>query len=454
MALIAAVFVFLKLFGGSSGSTTKSENFLSVTPTDSKSVVYLVDANGERKQVSGSGALYANNGSLVVESGGATAKLDATRFDIAANSEISYKVKTSDNGTSTNTIKVSKGMVWADSSSNTLLFELTNLSAKVPSGAIAMLEQTNTVFSSVYSLRGDVQIVTNVGQYSLSAGKKISLSSGEAGNASTNLSEKANDFDSSVSSMELFVRNDGETLLKASQTEDSKTKTEETTSTGATTGTGANAEKTGKYIAFTQPVDGATIKTATTNIMGTLLSADVSRVTLNDQDAEVSPVNETFSMENFALTNGINNIVYKAYSANGIELERGVLVVHGANTGTANTIVPENFPSLKDFVITSPSSNPYATTESYVKVQGTVPANTVSYITVNGYRLQRFVANSTHWYYHANASIGTIKEGTNLYHIKFYDSNNREIHTQIFTIIKDTPNANNNSDSPLFPSNQ
>ena len=81
MALIAAVFVFLKLFGGSSGNTTKSENFLSVTPTDSKSVIYLVDANGERKQVSGSGTLYANNGSLVVESGGATAKLDATRLD-------------------------------------------------------------------------------------------------------------------------------------------------------------------------------------------------------------------------------------------------------------------------------------------------------------------------------------------------------------------------------------
>lgn len=133
-------------------------------------------------------------------------------------------------------------------------------------------------------------------------------------------------------------------------------------------------------------------------------------------------------------------------------------MVHGATTAQkVNTIVPENFPNLKDFVITSPKSNPYATTESYVRVQGSVPANTVKYITVNGYRLQKFVANSTTWYYHANAAIGTIKDGANLYYIKFYDNNDREIHTQLFTIIKDSPNASKNSETtelaPLFPAN-
>lgn len=195
-----------------------------------------------------------------------------------------------------------------------------------------------------------------------------------------------------------------------------------------------------------------TVKAATVNIVGTLLSTEVSRVTLNDQDATVSAVNESFSLENFPIQGGINNIVYKVYSANGIELERGVLVVHGTGVASsATTIVPENFPNLKDFVITAPKTNPYATTESYVKVQGVVPANTVKYITVNGYRLQKFVANSTTWYYHANANIGTIKEGTNLYHIKFYDANNKEIHTQIFTIIKDTKNANNTQISPTTP---
>lgn len=309
-----------------------------------------------------------------------------------------------------------------------------------------MVEQTNSVFSSVYSIRGDILVITDVGQYVLTPGKKLSLSSGEASNASTKLEEKANDFDSSVANMEIFKRNDGENIVKsakATESSDSPTTAsgaaESATGATQTTATGATS---GKFISFTEPVDGSTVKTATTNIGGTLLSTQVSRVTLNDQEATVSPVNESFTMEKFPLQSGINNIVYKVYSAAGVELERGVLVVHGAaTTQAAKTIVPENFPNLKDFVITSPLKNPYATTESYVKVQGTVPKNTVKYITVNGYRLQKFVANSTTWFYHANASIGTIKEGTNLYHIKFYDNNDREIHTQIFTIIKDSKDA-------------
>lgn len=75
-------------------------------------------------------------------------------------------------------------------------------------------------------------------------------------------------------------------------------------------------------------------------------------------------------MENFKLTAGTNNIVYKVYDVSGTELERGVLVIYGPNSvPTANTIVPENFPNLKDFIITAPTTNPYATTEDYVKVQ-------------------------------------------------------------------------------------
>lgn len=76
-----------------------------------------------------------------------------------------------------------------------------------------------------------------------------------------------------------------------------------------------------------------------------------------------------------------------------------------------------------------------------MRVQGTVPANTVQYIIVNDYRLQRYVPNSTSWYYHANADIGTMKDGMNLYNIKFYDANDTLLYTQLFTIIKDDKTA-------------
>ncbi len=102
-------------------------------------------------------------------------------------------------------------------------------------------------------------------------------------------------------------------------------------------------------------------------------------------------------------------------------------------------------------MITSPKTNPFATTESYVRVQGTVPANTVQYIIVNDFRLQRYVPNSTTWYYHANADIGTMKDGMNLYTIKFYDANNKLLYTQLFTIIKDNPQSPSSSSNETPP---
>lgn len=454
--MVVALFVVMKIFGNSESSTQNQGASLHITPLDAKSSIYVSNQKGNKTMITSSGSLYANGDLLVVDDGGAKAILGASSFDFARNSEILYEAKVNaDTNTTTDTIDIQKGSAWAQSASDNLVIKLKNLSAKLPSGSIAMFEQTNTVFSSVYAIRGNVQIITSVGQYTLTPGKKISLSGGEATNASTNLSEKVNDFDSSVASMEIFIRNDGETLLKESQQENKESEQTGTeTATGATA-SGATSATSGKYIAFTQPVDGSTIKTTTTTVTGRLLSTDVARVTLDDKDTVVSPVNETFSMENFALQNGINNIVYKVYSPNGVELERGVLVVHGSVKNTVTTIVPENFPNLKDFVIVAPAQNPFATTEDYVRVQGKIPANTVKYITVNGYRLQKFVANSTTWYYHANAAINTMKEGTNLYYINFYDNNDRLIHTQIFTIIKDSKNARSTQTtteaSPLFP---
>jgi hypothetical protein len=49
--------------------------------------------------------------------------------------------------------------------------------------------------------------------------------------------------------------------------------------------------------------------------MGDLLSKDVKRVTLNDHDASVSPVNESFVLQDLDVESEIFNIVYKAYNS-------------------------------------------------------------------------------------------------------------------------------------------
>jgi hypothetical protein len=61
--------------------------------------------------------------------------------------------------------------------------------------------------------------------------------------------------------------------------------------------------------------------------MGNLLSKDVKRVTINNIDATVSPVNETFVLQDIVLTSEIFDIVYKAYDSNNSLLQSDVLTI-------------------------------------------------------------------------------------------------------------------------------
>lgn len=117
---------------------------------------------------------------------------------------------------------------------------------------------------------------------------------------------------------------------------------------------------------------GTLAKTRTITVMGNILSKDVTRVTLNNVEATVSPVNGTFSLKDVNLSGNIFDIVYKAYDSNNTLLQTGVITVYTDKntTGASTALVPETFPaSSKSFQITFPGSNPYSTTESLVKVQ-------------------------------------------------------------------------------------
>jgi hypothetical protein len=133
------------------------------------------------------------------------------------------------------------------------------------------------------------------------------------------------------------------------------------------------------------------------------------------------------------------DIVYKAYDASANLLERWVLTLYSEEKrqGTEK-LVPTTFPAWdKVYRITSPSENPFKTTLSSVTVSWTVPKGAVEYITVNNFRLKKFATYGSTWYYYANTAYGTMKEGFNLYEIRFYGANNTLLSTQLFTIIKE-----------------
>ena len=55
--------------------------------------------------------------------------------------------------------------------------------------------------------------------------------------------------------------------------------------------------------------------------MGNLLSKDVKKVTINNKEATLSPVNETFVFQNFEVNSDIVDVVYKAFDASNALLE-------------------------------------------------------------------------------------------------------------------------------------
>lgn len=77
----------------------------------------------------------------------------------------------------------------------------------------------------------------------------------------------------------------------------------------------------GKFIEITEPKANTLIKTSSLTIMGNLLSKDVKKVTINNKDATISPVNETFVFQNFEVTSDVVDIVYKAFDASNTLLE-------------------------------------------------------------------------------------------------------------------------------------
>lgn len=309
---------------------------------------------------------------------------------------------------------------------------------------ILILEQNN-ISSTAYMIQGSALIETKIGTYTLTAGNQIMIAGSDISNAGTNLASLAGSIVDTINEHPLFTRNGWKNILTQSL---SGTNIENNTL--LKTSTWANGDSlnslNGKYIEITDPIDGTLIKNNSFAVMWNILSQEVKKITINDITATLSPVNETFVLQNITLSSEIVNLVYKAYWENDKLLERWVISVYWTRSAIqewSEKLVPDNFPvSNKDFPITFPTENPYKTTDSLVRVRWSVPANTISYIMVNDYRLQKYIPGWTDWYYFANTQTETMKEWINLYTIRFYSKDNTLIYTQVFTIVKELKNAN------------
>lgn len=425
----------MRLFSGSSEDAS-AENYLTVTPGEQSSV-YISMTSASKNRISTAERLFASDKSVSVELGSAIAKNSALSIDIDKGSELAYKSSSA----SGNSVGLTKGRIWISDITVPLTIEMKNYTILAPEGSTLLVEQ-NGPYSNTYVLEKSATIQTTIGNKDVSAGSMISLLKSDLASPSTNLGEWIRPIEGAIIEYPLFVRNHGADLLgSVSLTQNDTISSGTLLSSGSTNNLSASNNIA---IEITEPKVNTMTKDKTIAVMGNILSKEVKRVTINNIDATVSPVNGTFVLQSVPVTGEVFDIVYKAYDASNSLLQVGVLTVFGTKSAAeANgKLVPETFPvSGKDFKITSPGTNPYSTTERFIKVQGTIPKNTVDYIVVNDYRLQKFIAKSSSWYYFANMDTGTMQDGLNLYNIKFYSADGTLLYSQPFTIIKESKNA-------------
>lgn len=423
------------LFGSSSDNESAAKWYLIVTPSWVENSVSISMSNNSKVSIQKPEKLFASDKSVTVNSWGiALAENDFMKLDLDGNTELSYISAES----TENTLWLSKWRAWVISKIWPVVVQLKNLSVRIGANDIVFIEQNNA-YSIAYAIKWNSLVSTSIGTYSLEPGNRIMIWASDL-TGTAPLSSLAWPIDESIMQNTLFIRNNGDSYLN--QIHQNSTwwlLNNESTSSWAAINT------KGAFIEITDPSDGSVTKSATISVMGKILSKEVKRVTINDKDASISPVNESFILQGIAADKDILNLVYKAYDSNNSLLEKWVIVVFGQKWGNAavwNSLVSNNFPlSNKDFKITFPQENPYKTTDSLVKVQGSVPKDTVAYIVVNDYKLQKFVPNSTIWYYYANTDTKSMVDGINLYTIKFYWSDDTLLYSQLFTIVKESKNG-------------
>lgn len=432
IGLVLCVFFVSRFFTGE--NIEKSGNFLTVTPNKGSSV-YIKNTESKKELIKTAEKLYTTDYSVFVATGSANIAGEKISIDIDKATEVKY----TGSGEDDQWITLLSGHWWVESKGNTTI-KMKNITASLASGDIVVIDQTTQVYSKIYAIHGNIFIKSGDKTYTLPVGKWIMIVQSDIIDPEKTLESLSEDIGNNLDQMGIFIAHNGADILNKSLNSVNTNSWESFSGSMILSGSTMIEGNGWKYIELTSPTDGATLPTATVIVSGKILSNDVKKIIINDREALISPVEETFIIKDFLLPSASSDLVIKAYDAGGNRL--GSPIAISVNTKAKTTgndkLIPTNFWLWdKNYRIISPTENPYRTNKTNITVSWVVPAGTVSYITVNGYKLQKYTPKSATWYYYANITYGTMKEGFNLYEIKFFWESGDLLSSQVFTIIKE-----------------
>lgn len=327
--------------------------------------------------------------------------------------------------------------VWLKNSSN-LTVAMRYASLDIGEESVVNMSQ-NEVGSTVYLLKGFIEVRNLAGKNTvLAPGQKITVSRVDAAKNDIDLSTLKEDLDSFFKSSDWYIKNDGDSYTTITSSWDD-------TQSGSTQ-TGSLKETVWSALSFDNISDEQSFNESSITISGKLLNDSITKVKIGEKEAEVNKEAKTFTFKDVALDEKVNDIIVRAYDDAGELISKNGFTLY-SNGGTSSTEKESLFEvtnyslDSKDFKFLAPKENPYTTTENVVTIEGTVPPRLVAKIVVWDFTLSKFPKFWTYWKYHANSEFGNLKDGLNVYEVKYYDENDKLIHTNAFSIIKKAPES-------------
>ena len=326
----------------------------------------------------------------------------------------------------------------------------------------------NEAWSTVYVLKWTAQVENMVWvQTRVIAGQRLSIPRLQASNKDFDISSERVALDAFFQNSDWFLENDGH-LIKIGEEE--KSNEEEILWNDEISWVSTN------LVRFDRLRDEMSTDSSSINISGTILSDNIWAISVQNIPAKINMSSKSFELNSIPLPQAMNDLVIKIYDTERNILQKEVFTVYtwspssasASSTGQATTAPQTNTQTTSNtgntffdidatkFRFTSPSTTNRFTTSAWeITIRGETTAEWVSYVEVNGFRLNSF--NGRTWRYHAFERFNTIREGTNQYRIDYLDSNEKIIYTDYYTIIKQAPWAatqNQSTPSNTSPSQE
>lgn len=294
----------------------------------------------------------------------------------------------------------------------------------------------NEMSSSIYLLAWNVEVRNLIWKSSvLAKWQKISVSRLESSSNELDLSQNKEDIDEFFKASDWFILNNWSFYLSQADVVNN-------TQSGSTvkTNTGnININTTNNnLITFDNLVDESYVSSNTINISWKYLKNEITKISLNNIDAVLDKDAKTFSFKNISVSKTENNLIFKIYDDSNDLLQKFIYIVYFKTWETVSnsTFQVTNYNvDWSQFTFTEPStSNTFTTNDEFVTIRWQVNAKWISKVSVNDFELSSF--NWSTWRYHASITNNNLKEWTNIYNIKYFDTNWKIVYTNNYTIIK------------------